>query len=648
MVQLKSTASYNQRHHLLKIGVSVLLIGSSMQWSYAPLFQSTANAVTQTHQSLKTFNADAVQKVKSLKFLNTEYKQSFIELLSQLDYSQADMKTVLKAANEANRLASAATTKDNPQPQVAQIDEKLARLKAKVDEGQQKGVDGRGVLDEPSLTGSQNSKASPILGQQQTEDLKQMSSENENTLDVFDSTGSDPLQTNAISEILKTVHERLSSETRAQSSNLLETWAETVAQGSTSPVEPLREASDTVNQIDQWVSKQISQDDANHYLATKHHLLNTFDRQIKGLKDTPKDEKQQLLRDSQTVTRQLNQQNDTILSQLKENGDKQAVVKNILGTVFNQKEAEQRAQKITIEGKTNQQLADQIQREIDQLKSTTSDDLLRGMFDNTSNRQGLLERILASRFDRQKAQQLAQQIMQGNPNNEVLLQRLKTQFKSDGTATSDDILNTILNNTDANPKVIESILGGRLNSENAALIAKRISQNESENHDILKQLDDELRAQANRLLTLREQLSQLQQNAKIDIQHLFSPINQLSDIIGNGLFGRDMNKSGPTNDKLRELLNQQKHGTRQQSGGLFKHDFAPKPNIDPYQAIKSQSGSDHFLDGLFDQNGQFVLPSAGEILKHDRLPIISGVILLGIGLILIYMKRRKMHLTAKK
>lgn len=170
------------------------------------------------------------------------------------------------------------------------------------------------------------------------------------------------------------------------------------------------------------------------------------------------------------------------------------------------------------------------------------------------------------------------------------------------------------------------------------MIADRVQQDKKKTHQNLKAIEDELSAQANRLLTLRKQLQQIRHNTQTDMNDLFAPLRRIVNILGGGLNRDDIHSSGRTNDKLQQLLNRD-HSLLGRGGDLFKHDFAPKPNIDPYQAINSQTASEGFLDGLFDQNGDFNLPNTGEIVKRTWLPL--GILVVAIGVLILTVRFHK-------
>ncbi|MTV21626.1 LPXTG-anchored surface protein SpsA [Staphylococcus delphini] len=614
MTERKSPSSQNMRHRLVKAGTVLLLVGSGLQMPSTLSHEMTAIAQTDTTDDLKTLRENADKKVKALQYLNTDYKNDFLSLIREYDTSSKNIEAIVDEAETANHLAHDAQSDDEIQPKLDAIDEKISALKAKVDEGQRESTEAR-----EDVTSTEAKTAETEKRATSTEDenkVKQSSS-----AQTIVAPHHNQQDASALKDHIKNDVDALKQEHAARDNQLT----------------PLQGIDSAITRIDHFVSENVENKSDNYFEEKRQHLQN-FEQDIKKRTDISGTEKATLLEDAKTVANQLNAQNDTILTELQQSDDKRAAVEAILGEIFNAQEAAQRVKQIDVKGKTDQQLANQIHQQADTLIKTSSDDLLLGMLENNSNTQGLVESILRTRFDEQEAHKIAGEIMQGKPSNTTILDRLKDHFKANGKASGDDILNALINNTDADTEVIESILGGRLNAENAKLIADRVQQEKKKTHQNLKAIEDELSAQANRLLTLRKQLQQIRYNTKTDMNDLFAPLRRIANILGGGLNRDDMQSSGRTNDKLQQLLNRD-HSLLVRDGGLFKHDFAPKPNIDPYQAINSQTASHGFLDGLFDQNGDFNLPNTGEIVKRTWLPL--GVLVVAIGVLILTLRFHK-------
>ncbi|HDK5705674.1 TPA: cell wall anchor protein [Staphylococcus pseudintermedius] len=614
MTERKSPSSQNMRHRLVKAGTVLLLVGSGLQMPSTLSHEMTAIAQTDATDDLKTLRENADKKVKALQYLNTDYKNEFLALIREYDTSSKNIEVVVDEAEAANRLAHDAQSDDEIQPELDAIDEKISALKAKVDEGQRESTEAR-----QDVTSTETKSAESEGREPSTEGESKVKESSSAQTIVAPHHGQQDVS--ALKDHIKNDVDTLKQDYATQDKQ----------------VTPLQGIDSAITRIDHFVSESVDHKSDNYFEEKRQHLQN-FEQDIKKRTDISETEKATLLDDAKTVANQLNAQNDTILTELQQHDDKRAAVESILGEIFNAQEAAQRAKQIDVKGKTDQQLANEIHQQADGLIKTSSDDLLLGMLENNSNTQGLVESILRTRFDKQEAHKIAGEIMQGKPSNTAILDRLKDHFKANGKASGDDILNALINNTDADAEVIESILGGRLNAENAKLIADRVQQDKKKTHQNLKAIEDELSAQANRLLTLRKQLQQIRHNTQTDMNDLFAPLRRIANILGGGLNRDDIHSSGRTNDKLQQLLNRD-HSLLGRGGDLFKHDFAPKPNIDPYQAINSQTASHGFLDGLFDQNGDFNLPNTGEIVKRTWLPL--GILVVAIGVLILTVRFHK-------
>ncbi|MEJ7541575.1 hypothetical protein [Staphylococcus intermedius] len=639
MTERKSPSSQNMRHRLVKAGTIMLLVGSGLQMPSTLSHEMTAIAQTDTTDDLNILREKADEKVKALQYLNTDYKNDFLSLIREYDTSANGIEEIVDEAEAANRLAYDAKSDDESQPQVDEIDRKIEALKTKVDEGQQKSTE---MVEKSSSTETKSDEKEIPKTETTTEEADGPQKETKRDEVEAPKTESEAPETtkqrpsSAPTIVAPQQGQQNQSALKENIKKDLDTLEQEHAAVETR-VTPLQDADSAITRIDHFVSDKVENKSDNYFEEKREHLQ-SFEQDIKRRTDISGTKKAALLDDAKTVANQLNAQNDTILSELQKSDDKRAAVESILGEIFNPQEAARRAEQIDIKGKTDQQLANQIHQQANALMKTSSDDLLLGMLENTSNPQGLVESILQTRFDEQEAHKIAEEIMQGKPSNSTILDRLKDHFKSNGKATADDILSVLINNTDADSDVIQSILGGRLNAENAKLIADRVEHDKKSAHHKLKAVEDELSAQANRLLTLRKQLQQIRHNTQTDLNDLFAPIRRIANVFGGGLNLDGIQSSGRTNDKLQQLLNRN-HSLLDRDGGLFKHDFAPKPNIDPYQAINSQTGSHRFLEGLFDQDGNFNLPNTGEIVKRTWLPL--GIFVVAIGVLILTVRHHK-------
>lgn len=120
--------------------------------------------------------------------------------------------------------------------------------------------------------------------------------------------------------------------------------------------------------------------------------------------------------------------------------------KSILESIFNKDEADKILKDIRVDGKTDQQIADQITRHIDQLSLTTSDDLLTSLIDQSQDKSLLISQILQTKLGKAEADKLAKDWTNKGLSNRQIVNQLKKHFASTGDTSSDDILKAILNN----------------------------------------------------------------------------------------------------------------------------------------------------------------------------------------------------------
>ncbi|WP_449463691.1 LPXTG cell wall anchor domain-containing protein, partial [Streptococcus suis] len=196
-----------------------------------------------------------------------------------------------------------------------------------------------------------------------------------------------------------------------------------------------------------------------------------------------------------------------------------------------------------------------------------------------------------------------------------------------------------LNNTDRKKEVVEAILGAKLNPENARILAEDIAKDIKNANDLLGLVRGEPNDKANHLLALRHEIAQAREDAQKRLDWIIAPLKGLPDLnLDQGL--SDLNLPSPsTNDRYRHLMNNGGSGLKDKlGGGLFQHDFASKPHIDPNQLIgKNTSGG--ILDGLFDDKGNLSLPDTGTVAKRTLLPV--GIMIIALGACLIWKFRKK-------
>ncbi|MGV3244834.1 hypothetical protein [Staphylococcus sp. 11262D007BW] len=686
--------------------------------------ENTANNNTAEQPSeekdVRALSDEAEGKINELDYLNTDYKNSFLELLRLNDHSETGIEDVLQAAEDANETAKKESTDNDRRPVVDAIDQQIDEMYQKVDMPQQK--EQRDTLtvgkdqDNKSNTEESNTTESSETSNNTDESSSSDSTSDDGKddfdkiLDKIDSLnnflGNDnPVNTNennstatneqptnesdayvSPSKGEEDVSTEESTSTEAQSDNStapaqndsddsgngggsndsesddnassedkestpsapdMSTDDKTPHQEEQSAIneiagkdpEDLSENRDTTSKIQQVITDVADRQSKDQdYTELKRNALSDLSNLTQDSSQLSDDQKQQLQDSIKEVSTQLDDQNNVIVDHLKNTDDKRQATKTIFEQLFNENEASKRLDNIDFDNQNDQQLANQIQREVGQLQGITGDSVLDGMLNNTSNQAGLIQAILASRYNTDKAKSLADTIMEGHPDNETVIERLKSHFTSDGKASSDDILKSLLNNSDHKKDIIKAILGSKLSPENADFLTDRLADDIQSGRDLLGLVRGELDDKANTLLALRGNIAQARDKASDRLSQIFSPLKGLPSL---DLPSRSNSLNLPstsTNDKLMDRLNS---GSRLLGGsnGLFQNDFAPKPNIDPYELIGRDTTSGGLLDGLFDDKGNFQLPDTGTVAKYSWVPI--GVVVVIVGVLFIWKSRKK-------
>ncbi len=103
----------------------------------------------------------------------------------------------------------------------------------------------------------------------------------------------------------------------------------------------------------------------------------------------------------------IKSQPNIILEELARTDDKKYATQSILESIFNKDEADKILKDIRVDGKTDQQIADQITRHIDQLSLTTSECLMSySLIDQSQDKSLLISQILTINEIRKKLKQI--------------------------------------------------------------------------------------------------------------------------------------------------------------------------------------------------------------------------------------------------
>lgn len=404
--------------------------------------------------------------------------------------------------------------------------------------------------------------------------------------------------------------------------------------------------------INQAIAKiENSQDDASHlYINRKLDQLSDLRDNIQHQADLAKKDKQAIDNDIETVRKNIENNRDIILNRLQQVSDKQRAAEDVLNSVFSKNEAQHILKNIKTKGQSDKQIADQIMKQIDGLTSTTSDDILKSMLEQATNKEDLLKTILSTRLGQNEAATIAKRLANDHLTNSQIVDRLKQAFNQHGLVSSDDILNDILDKTSNRKQAIETMLATKLNQAKANALADIISRVQSDKANALDLVKSTINGKANDLLQLQNSLDQ----AKNRLNYILDPIvnrpslldritgntsgsNLGSNLLGNGLdllgglTGSHLLGNLPSGSSLLDGLT---------NGNSLLDGISDIPN--PTQGLSlGHLGDDGLLSGLFNSDGNLSLPATGEAIKKNWIPIAAVIAIAGGALV--WFSRRKHH-----
>ncbi|MCE4950105.1 LPXTG cell wall anchor domain-containing protein [Staphylococcus hominis] len=404
--------------------------------------------------------------------------------------------------------------------------------------------------------------------------------------------------------------------------------------------------------INQAIAKiENSKDDASHlYINRKLDQLSDLRDNIQHQADLAKKDKQAIDNDIETVRKNIENNRDIILNRLQQVSDKQRAAEDILNSVFSKNEAQYILKNIKTKGQSDKQIADQIMKQIDGLTSTTSDDILKSMLEQATNKEDLLKTILSTRLGQNEAATIAKRLANDHLTNSQIVDRLKQAFNQHGLVSSDDILNDILDKTSNRKQAIETMLATKLNQAKANALADIISRVQSDKANALDLVKSTINGKANDLLQLQNSLDQ----AKNRLNYILDPIvnrpslldritgntsgsNLGSNLLGNGLdllgglTGSHLLGNLPSGSSLLDGLT---------NGNSLLDGISDIPN--PTQGLSlGHLGDDGLLSGLFNSDGNLSLPATGEAIKKNWIPIAAVIAIAGGALV--WFSRRKHH-----
>ncbi|WP_255883741.1 hypothetical protein, partial [Staphylococcus xylosus] len=357
-------------------------------------------------------------------------------------------------------------------------------------------------------------------------------------------------------------------------------------------------------------------DNLDYYVENKENNLKILDSKLSERDSISAKNKEKLKKEIEKTQQSLKKQNDVVLNHLQSVNNKEQAVKDIVSGTFDEKSAQSILERIDTKGKTNQQIASQVVSELDNLSTTTSDDILKSMFDKTSDKQELIKTILLTKFDHIDTSKIVDEIMHKNPSNEQIVALIKHHFGDN--VTSDDILENILDQSHDKRKALETMLATKLNDAKAKVLADVIAKKEDSKHNLLNLMKSGINNELNDLLKADKDISKF----KDDMHGLFEPLKytpSLSNKFDGSLLDRD--------EQMRKLSGNSKLlGTPSLFDDLFNRNsildgIKDISNPSPGRALSLGDSSGSFLSGLFDNNGDFSLPDTGTVVKKSTIPL---------------------------
>ncbi|MFQ3852272.1 hypothetical protein ABLV90_00165 [Staphylococcus sp. 2S1] len=381
-------------------------------------------------------------------------------------------------------------------------------------------------------------------------------------------------------------------------------------------------------------------DNLDYYVENKENNLKILDSKLSERDSISAKNKEKLKKEIEKTQQSLKKQNDVVLNHLQSVNNKEQAVKDIVSGTFDEKSAQSILERIDTKGKTDQQIANQVVSELDNLSTTTSDDILKSMFDKTSDKQELIKTILLTKFDHIDTSKIVGEIMRKNPSNEQIVALIKHHFGDN--VTSDDILENILDQSHDKRKALETMLATKLNDAKAKVLADVIAKKEDSKHSLLNLMKSGINNELNDLLKADKDISKF----KDDMHGLFEPL-KYTPSLSNKFDGSLLDRG----EQMRKLSGNSKLlGTPSLFDDLFNRNsildgIKDISNPSPGRALSLGDSSGSFLSGLFDNNGDFSLPDTGTVVKKSTIPL--GILLFIIGGGLIWFTKRNKSKNCK-
>ena len=164
--------------------------------------------------------------------------------------------------------------------------------------------------------------------------------------------------------------------------------------------------------------------------------LRSLDTKVEDNNTLSDDKKQALKQEIDKTKQSIDRQRNIIIDQLNGASNKKQATEDILNSVFSKNEVEDIMKRIKTNGRSNEDIANQIAKQIDGLALTSSDDILKSMLDQSKDKESLIKQLLTTRLGNDEADRIAKKLLSQNLSNSQIVEQLKRHFNSQGTATA--------------------------------------------------------------------------------------------------------------------------------------------------------------------------------------------------------------------
>ena len=688
---MKKLRQHSKFNSYLKVSCSVLLMsGTLVGYGFTKdgfaqsndRIDNVSSEMTSVQNKLDKAIDKAKAKIDRLKYLQATDIKSYKEDIEDAR-NQSEIDQILRDAQEEDRISNEESTKEtgekastsnesslstakqsstNEENKLDELDKVIADLDSlseKVDTHQQNG-DMKSEQD--STNNNENSQISSGQSASSQNNKNQINDKNDDTsiLDEMDNVKNDIESTkesahSSVEDIRDQTDSSIQDDnsTESQSKNNTNTAPDKSIQrgikqidkdedshksnkidSKEGHVDALTDELSANQKIDQAITKVENQQDNTSKRYSDHKLkqLRQLEQQVKQNSSLTNEQKKNVEKNIRNVRQNVKANRDEISGRLEQSSNKQATVEQILGSVFSKNEAQKIAKQIKTNGQSDKQITDQMMKHIDNLKTTTSDDILASMFDQAPDKEALIKTLLSTRLGNNEASQIAKQLAKENLSSSELVNQVKQKINANQKITADDILKDVLDKSSDPKQTIETLLATKLNQTQAKALADLIARAQTDKADALDLVKNALNGTAGDLLQLQNKLD----TAKNNLSYILDPITNRPSLFdrinGNASSSTPLNQGshlldGLTGSSLLDGLN---------SGGSLLDNIEDIPNPVKGLSLGQLGDDDGFLSGLFDDEGNLSLPNTGEVVKKSWLPVtvllvIAGGTLIGLG-----------------